>query len=154
MDMRRDAVPCARLSLTHNDFHTENILVEDDGRMVVIDWPNFRISDYRFDLGWALMLAGTYASRAASDAVLQTYEAVRGAPVAHIDVFIVAAIGRRLSDLAVTVKGSAAERGMRPDAVNNMRHVADHFEACYGWLVEITGVRLAGIEDLLANLGE
>lgn len=149
---RHDLIPSQRLSITHNDFHPYNVLVKNDGHMVVIDWPNMQLSDYRNDLAWTLLLAGTYESRTASDGILQAYQAVRGEAIEHLDIFMVIAIARRLSDMAISIRGSAAERGMRSEAVDAMRQQANHFRACYAWLTEITDIRSAGIEELLETL--
>ena len=147
----RDAVACSHFSLTHNDFHPDNVLVKDDGSMIVIDWSSMGINDYRNDLAWLVLLEGTYVSRAAGDAILQTYQAVRGVRVENIDVFIVIAIFRRLSDLAEVMKGRVAG-GLRPDLIQSMRQDAFQYRACYAWLVEMVDIRLEGIENLLAGL--
>lgn len=148
---RRGQIPCPQFSLTHNDFHADNVLVKDDGAMVVIDWPSMSISDYRVDLAWVLVLEGTYLSQAASDAIFYTYQSVRGEKVENLDVFLVLAMFRRLTDLAEVMQPNRIH-GLRPDVIKAMRADADHYRACYAWLVEITGIQINGIEDLLAAL--
>lgn len=147
----RDAVGCPRFSVTHNDFHPDNVLVKDDGQMMVIDWPSMGISDYRFDLGWIVLLEGTYVSRAAGDAILQCYQSLRGETVDNLEIFLAMAIFRRLSDIVEVVNGRGAS-GLRPDIMDSMRQDAFQYRACYTWLVEITGMRLEGIEAFLVSL--
>lgn len=53
---RRSEVPCERLAVIHGDYHPYNVLVRDDGVAFVIDWTNIRVSDFRFDLAWTLLL--------------------------------------------------------------------------------------------------
>lgn len=149
---RRDLLACPRLSLTHNDFHPENVMIDGDGKLYVIDWSNWRLADYRYDLGWTLLLVGTYGSREYSSALLSLYESLQGNTAEQMNIFIAMAIGRRLRDLVSSTKGSPSDSGMLPDIAEVMRQNVSHYRACYDWLLEITNTRLLGIENLLAEL--
>jgi Ser/Thr protein kinase RdoA (MazF antagonist) len=53
--MRRD-------SLIHGDFHLNNI-VEEGGRLTVIDWTNAQWGDGRYDFAWSYILMKLYVTR-------------------------------------------------------------------------------------------
>lgn len=53
--MRRDNV-------IHGDFHLNNI-VEDGGRLTVIDWTNAQWGDRRYDFAWSYILMKLYVTR-------------------------------------------------------------------------------------------
>lgn len=80
----RVGAACNRASVVHMDFHHNNILENEDGKLYVIDWTAADISDYRFDLGWTLTLALAYRGTEAHTAVLTEYERQMGSACATI----------------------------------------------------------------------
>ena len=149
---RSGDITCQRLSITHGDFHPNNILLRDDGAAFVIDWPNIDIADYRFDLAWTLLLLSTEWSPDSRDIVLKEYERIAGQPVEDIEFFDVIACTRRLFDIAASLSSGAATLGMRPDAEAEMRGKVKQIRAIYAQLQEITGCTLPEIERLIASL--
>jgi aminoglycoside phosphotransferase (APT) family kinase protein len=81
---RREALACPRPSPVHRDFHPDNILLRPDGSPAVIDWTGFRVSDYRFDLAWTLVLADAHVGSSYRDAILQEYERLASAEVEQL----------------------------------------------------------------------
>ncbi len=67
-------VVCERLSVIHQDYHPSNVLLEDDGTAVVIDWTGLAISDFHFDLAWTLMLISTQGYPTLRAIILDMYE--------------------------------------------------------------------------------
>ncbi|QJD88188.1 aminoglycoside phosphotransferase family protein [Cohnella herbarum] len=58
--------------LIHGDFHLNNI-VEDDGRLTVIDWTNGQLGDTRYDFAWSLLLKRLYVSELYATAFRSAY---------------------------------------------------------------------------------
>jgi len=141
-----------RLSLVHWDYHPWNILVRDDGEAFVIDWSGAEVLDFRFDLGWTLLLVSTHAHRRLGKAVLREYERIAGVRIEHVEYFEVAACLRRLFAALVSLTDGPARVGMRPGAEAEIRQHALPLRRVYAVLRRRTGIRIREIEVLLSNL--
>jgi aminoglycoside phosphotransferase (APT) family kinase protein len=148
LEERREVLPCRRPSPVHQDFHPENILLQDDGSAVVIDWTSFDVSDPRIDLAWTLVLAHSYVGPEWRNGILHEYERVSGAKVEQIELFEVFACGRRLFDISVSLVEGAAKLGMRPGAAAMMRQQMGAAQRVYELLAERTGIRIVELEQL------
>lgn len=152
LQARGEDIPCQRLSITHGDFHPENILLRDDGTPFVIDWPNIEIADYRLDLAWTRHLLGTEWTIELRDSVLKEYERLAGQPAENIEFFDVIACTRRLFDITASLRNGATTIGMKPGAETEMRQKVKQIRAIYAQLQERTGCTLPEIEQLMVSL--
>jgi aminoglycoside phosphotransferase (APT) family kinase protein len=148
---RRDSLACVQPAPVHQDFHPNNVLLRADDSPVVIDWTGFAISDARFDLAWALLLAYAHIDGGLRDLILHGYEAMRGEAVRQIECFEVIACLRRLFDLLVSLGSGAEQQGMRPETVALMKAQMVAYQRVYGLLVAHTGVHIAEIEQILKD---
>ena len=137
------------LSITHMDFHPYNIMIDQKGQVYVIDWTASRVIDYRFDLGWTLLLVYAFSDREYRDAVLISYEEANDAEVEDIEFFEVAAALRRLLDVSVSLTSSATERGMRESAVDVIRGSIYHMRNVHNRLTELAGIRIAEVDKMI-----
>jgi len=151
LDARRDRVPCARPAPVHWDFHPGNLLLRADGSATVIDWTQIQVSDPRFDLAWTLMLVGAAEGWEWRDRILAEYERLVGAPVQELDWFEVAACGKRLFSVIVSLAAGPEALGMRPEAVVLMRQQFGALRNVYQLFVARTRLRLREVERLLAE---
>ena len=152
---RRSEVSFERLSIIHGDFHAENLLLRDDGKLYVIDWTNVDVSDFRYDLAWSLLLLRTQGQEKLASVMLEEYERLLGHSIEDLEFFEVIACCRRLFDIAASLRYGASTLGMRPEATTEMRGMAGHVRAVYALLQERTGCRLPEIEGLIgASYGE
>jgi aminoglycoside phosphotransferase (APT) family kinase protein len=133
------------------DYHPHNVLVRDDGRAFVIDWPNAAISDYRLDLAWTLVLMGCHGNPDVAHHVLQAYEQSSGHAVEQLAFFEVAACLRRLISIVVSLRAGAEQLGMRPGAETMMKNVS-HIENVYALLRDRAAVSIRDVDDLLSSL--
>lgn len=135
-----------RPAVTHGDYHPNNVLAPTTGRpdgiAVVIDWTNWAVTDPRFDLAWALVLAQAYAGPALRDAVPAGYERARGARVENLGYFEAYACARRLANVAISLRDGAERMGMRPEAVAMMRARAGAVRVVTEMLAARTGIRV------------
>lgn len=145
-------VSCQRLSVTHGDFHLNNILVRDDGTLCVIDWTGPNISDYRFDLAWTLMLMRTQGKADQAAMMQATYERLANHPLEHLDFFEIIACFKRLFDIAVSLHSGAAILGMKPGAEEEMKQQVDRIQAVYTLLQQRIASPLPYIEQLISSL--
>lgn len=150
LQARKTDAGSMRVSILHGDFHPENILRCEDGRVCVIDWTGARLSDYRFDLAWTLLLILGYEGREAREAILREYERQAGA-VEQLAFFDVVACLRRLYSIAASIKYGAEKLGMRPGAEDTMRQQTGPIRRIYELLQERTGIAVPEIEQLLLN---
>ncbi|MFW9992306.1 MAG: phosphotransferase family protein [Candidatus Odinarchaeota archaeon] len=149
---RQKDITSEQFSLIHQDFHPNNILVTDDGKPYVIDWGNWRIMDYRVDLGWTLLLVGTYESLETRNSILGRYEDIRGSEVENIEYFDVVAALRRLVDISISLSSGATERGMREGAEEMMKGSVRHIKNVYELLIERTGITISQVEELIQQI--
>jgi len=147
-------VPQERISVVHRDFHPNNILINSGGDPFVIDWTAIGITDFRVDLGWTLLLMGTFGDQKIHNAIIKGYEQYSGKKLEKIEYFEILAILRRLFDIYVSFKSSATERGMREGALDMMRQSLDHIKKVYALLQEKTNLAIVEIEELLEKLSK
>jgi aminoglycoside phosphotransferase (APT) family kinase protein len=141
-----------RLSITHGDFHPENILLRDDGTAFVIDWTNKNISDYRLDLAWTLFLLRTEWTGELRDRVLKEYERLAGQPAENIEFFDVFACIKSLVGFMASVRNGVTTMGVKPGVEIEMRQKVKHAQAIYAQLQERTGRTLPEVEQLIESL--
>jgi aminoglycoside phosphotransferase (APT) family kinase protein len=148
----RDEVASEGLSVIHWDYHTRNVMIRDDGGLVVLDWTSAIPGDYRADLAWTVLLMGTYGPQEVRDEILERYERVSGKETRNIEFFDVIVCARRLLSVAASVSAGAEQLGMRPGAEEMMRESAGHLRKVYGLLRQRTGIELPEIEEFLNSL--
>ena len=148
---RRDSLACARPALAHFDYHPGNLLVREDGSVVVIDWTASTILDPRMDLGWTLLLTSIYAGKSFRDAFLKGYERLSGSRVKQVEIFEVIACLRRLTDILVSVQVGPEKLGMRPGAADLMKQQAGPLQKVYDLLLSHTAIRIPEIESLIQS---
>jgi aminoglycoside phosphotransferase (APT) family kinase protein len=149
---RQESVPCPRLSPLHQDFHSNNILMDSSGELYVIDWANIEVGDFRSDLAWTLLLSSTYGKPDMHDLILAEYERLSGKTVAQLAYFEVMMATRRLFSIAVSLGAGAQKLGMRAEAVELMKRQRDHIQQVYAILRRHSGLSVAEIEQLLERL--
>lgn len=149
---RRESFYCRRPSPVHNDFHPGNVLLPEGGAPVVIDWTGFRVSDARFDLAWTLMLIDAYLGADCRARMLREYEQQHGEKVAALAGFEVCACAGRLFGAFVSLLQGAEKMGMRSEAVEAMQKAREPYQRVYVRLLDLTGIRIPEVEQLLASL--
>ena len=152
LETRSSDVPCERLSLTHGDYHPNNVILREDGAAFVIDWGATDIADYRSDLAWTLLLTSTYGYPEIREIIFSEYQRIAGYRVEEIEYFEVMAAFRRLFDISVSLSNGAIKRGMRPGAETMMRKNVAHIQRVYALLLDRAGITIPEIERLLSDL--
>ncbi len=76
--------PC----LLHSDYHAMNVLVRDDDSLVTIDWANVKLGDYRYDLGFAVLVLNSMIP-GLSNEILDAYQRISGKQVDNLEYFTV-----------------------------------------------------------------
>ncbi|GGD58956.1 phosphotransferase family protein [Paenibacillus nasutitermitis] len=72
--------------LIHGDFHINNI-VEENGRLTIIDWTNGQLGDSRFDFAWSLTLQKIYLTDLSADVFRSAYVSDNKFAQQELDVF-------------------------------------------------------------------
>jgi aminoglycoside phosphotransferase (APT) family kinase protein len=148
---RRDLFACARPSPVHQDFHPGNILINADDGATIIDWTNFDVTDFRFDLAWTLVLARAYGWSEMRDQILQGYQRHAGKPVEQIEAFEAIACARRLLDLTVSLTQGAERMGMNAQASEAMRANMEVHRRVHHLFIEHTGLHIEVFENLFGK---
>lgn len=60
------------ISVIHGDYHLNNI-VEQHGKLTVIDWTNIQLGDIRYDFAWSYLLQRLYVSQQVAAAFYSIY---------------------------------------------------------------------------------
>ena len=139
------------LCLIHQDFHPRNILLREDGLPVVIDWAGCTIGDFREDLCWTGLLAGTFIDEALRQEVYDSYAKYSTRELLNLTYFEVFAGLRRLADVAVTLRAGASARGMRPEALTEMENNRLHYSNVISRVKNVTGLDLVELERLIGT---
>jgi len=151
--IRRNRVPCDRPSLTHWDFHPENILLTSDDVAYVIDWTSIQVCDWRFDLAWTLLLMGSYEGDEVRQIILSEYERQAGAQIEELEFFDVYACIRRLGSVLISIRSGPEKLGMRPGSEEIMLRQLPALARVYQLMMERTGIAVPEIELLFNEKG-
>ncbi|MHA2046245.1 MAG: phosphotransferase family protein [Candidatus Thorarchaeota archaeon] len=151
---RVDSVPCERPSIIHGDFHPMNIMIDNQLNPFVIDWGAAKISDFRSDLAWTLLLTRAYSTKENRDRFLHGYQRAIGHEIDEIEYFEVLSILRRLFDVSVSLDEGASELGMREDSVEMMKEQMGHIRVVYDMLGELTGIEIPEVESLIDSFSK
>lgn len=148
----RNRIKNIYLALGHYDFHTFNILLNENGEPFVIDWPSAKVNDFRFDLGWTLTLYRIYSNRENRNVLFETYREMAGKKIEHMDFFEVSAILRRLSDVLIVFKSNAESAGLQNGVAQMIKDSISHVENLNSYLEELTGIRIMEVDELIENI--
>ena len=148
---RIDGVTFTELSPTHNDFHPNNILIDDSGNPFVIDWTAADLLDYRVDIAWTLVLTKAYAGDSMRDALLRGYEEVCEGHVEDIHFFEVIGALRRLTDILVSLDTDSEEIGLRAGASNIIREQLAQNLTLLDIVKNHTGIDFPKIRELMTR---
>lgn len=151
---RVDSVPCEKPSIIHGDFHPMNIMIDGQQNPFVIDWGAAKVSDFRNDLAWTLLLTRAYSSKKNRDSFLNGYQTTVGHEIEEIEYFEVFSILRRLFDVSVSLDEGASELGMREDAVEMMKAQMGHIRVVYDLLGELTDITIPEVESWIDSFSK
>lgn len=84
-------VETPEVCLIHGDFHSMNVIVTNESRLVTIDWTNANIGDYRADLGFAVV-ASCSSGLDIREKMVAEYETASGKTVDDLDYFMVLSV--------------------------------------------------------------
>jgi len=135
-----------RPAVVHLDFHANNILLCTDGRLVVIDWTQVTVADFRTDLSWTLLIMGDFGQTRWANEILRSYTLSVGKPVEDLAYFNVISYIKLLSSTIISLKTNPAELGMRPDTSNSFHQQAPIFRALLKRIQKTTGLSIPEVE--------
>lgn len=133
--------------LLHNDYHPENLLLQD-GELIVIDWSFAAVGDYRMDLAWTVLLVGTMLGERYRRPMLHSYQRHAGRPVDSFEYFEALKLGMRVLTLLTWLEEATPIpiHRITPDAMRGDYKM--HVLNPYRRLKQITGLELAAFERL------
>ena len=137
------------ITLIHNDFHPQNILVQNDSvKHFIIDWSFAAVGDFRLDLAWTMLLIGTMVGREYRADFLKAYEDASGMKVNHFRFFEILKLSQRMLTILTWLddRVKIPVRKVTKDAIRGDYKI--HVTNVYDRLIEITEVPLPTIENL------
>ncbi len=137
-------------AVCHNDYHGFNVMLDQNDEAYVIDWGSARISDPRVDLGWTVLLYGTFGGAMFKAPLIELYREL-GGNIDSFDFFEVLSVTRRIVDLVSVLYGGGGY-GLKPDALDLMRREKSHFVKVHDLLTELTGIKLVELDTILEKL--
>ncbi len=141
-----------RRCLIHGDLHSENILMDDAGRIGVIDWSTAAIDDPRVDLAQTYVLEATQGRPRTAERVRASYEQRSGAPLRDFEFFTTLALARRAASVVVSLVGGAGLLGMRPGLERELRKDLPGIHKGIDLLSDWSGVALPEVHRVLDSL--
>ncbi len=141
-----------KISILHNDFHPHNIIISEEDKAYVIDWPACFVGDFRQDLGWTLLLTGAYTSKEIRDMVLKFYEEKLRSEVQDIEYFEILAATRRIMDMFIFLEQDSEIAGIRDETRQQIKETAFHLEYVAKLVKDITGISIPRFKELIQSL--
>lgn len=89
--LEKNKVASEKLSLLHGDYHMNNVIVTPTGKIVVIDWANKKLGDFRHDLGFAIV-ATSSSGEDASKRFVELYQSFSGEKIIDIEYFMILSV--------------------------------------------------------------
>ena len=133
----------------HYDYHPSNIVLSEEKKPYVIDWSVSRVTDFRVDLGWTLLLQSTYGTYENRDFLLNTYQKLCKRRVKNIEYFEVVAAARRLIVMAISLSGQDEVVGTRPEVAQISKGYTKHVNGVKRVLKDRTGIILYDLESMI-----
>jgi aminoglycoside phosphotransferase (APT) family kinase protein len=122
--------------------------MRQDGSLFVVDWTQAAVTDYRFDLGWTLLVIRAFNGEDSRDEVLGAYEHLAGHPVDSSEYFEVVAAAKFLFPILGAFSHGTEAVGMRSAALGQMRACLNQAAAINEFLRQRTGVAVTGVQAL------
>lgn len=137
-----------QLSLLHGDYHMNNVIITPERNLVVIDWANIRLGDFRHDLGFSIV-ATSSAGEDVTKSFTDLYHAISGIKVKKIEYFMILSILHNLLRCYSTLTN--------PQITNETEMTKNMFMITYRnytqYLVKlvhaVTGIQLPTLEKAL-----
>lgn len=139
-------------AVVHQDFHANNVFRCSDGRLVVIDWTQFAVSDYRIDLTWTLLIMGDLGNPDWGEQILHTYASHSNHPMEHLDYFHVIVSMKLLASTVISLTFGPEELGLRPEVVELTKEHLSIYRQLSQQLRTITGLPVPELETVLGRL--
>lgn len=79
--------PCKEFVLCHGDYHPNNIILNNNNKLVTFDWSNVDLGDRRQDLAFAIVVMNSMTSIDQSDLIITTYERITNVKIKGIKFF-------------------------------------------------------------------
>jgi aminoglycoside phosphotransferase (APT) family kinase protein len=149
---KRDTVPSYKISIVHRDFHPHNVIISNEGKPYIIDWPASSVGDFREDLGWTLLLVTAFTTKEIRDAILRMYEQESGSKVEEIEYFEILAALRRFTDMLLSFRLGPSETGMRDEAIHQMKEMVYHLENVYTLVEDILKNPIPELEKFIKSI--
>ena len=148
--LERNKVKSQKLSLLHGDYHGNNVIVTPNGKIVIIDWADIKLGDFRLDLGFAIA-ATSSAGENIQQNFVELYQSFSGDKISDIEYFIILSILHNLLRCYSAL--------INPRITNETELTKSMFLVAYRtytqYLVKITeaitGVHLKTLDNALAS---
>jgi aminoglycoside phosphotransferase (APT) family kinase protein len=136
-------------AVVHQDFHANNVFLCADDRMVVIDWTQFAVSDYRIDLAWTLLIMGDLGNPDWGQQILNAYDSHAQYPMEHMDYFHVIVSMKLLASTVISLTFGPEVVGLRPEAVELTKEQISIYRRLSQQIRNTTGLTVPELEDML-----
>jgi aminoglycoside phosphotransferase (APT) family kinase protein len=135
--------------IVHRDFHANNVILNYRGQMIVIDWTQVGVFDYRADLSWTLLIMGDFGQKQWADHILKRYEALTGKPVEYLPYFDVISYLKQLVDTVITLRSGRQAAGLNPVKEINLEQEIPLLKMYSKRIAEITGIKIREVERMI-----
>jgi hypothetical protein len=107
------------------------------------------VGDYREDVCWTGLLIGTYIEESLEDLVYRSYIDCSSRVLTDVSFFKAFVCLRRLTDVAISMSAGSMARGMRPEALDEMRRSRSHYSKVLSVAERMTNLRLYDLKCFL-----
>jgi aminoglycoside phosphotransferase (APT) family kinase protein len=145
--------PCEKLVVTHGDFHSFNIIVEENKTFKILDWGSLALRDFRMDVSYTATTESyfdedqTFEDRMKRvSLIVSIYEKISGRKIEGLDYFMILGCIFNLIRLYGAINNPNIT-GVKEEDVAFFHTVKDYFLFCAYFIREICNVELRQIGE-------
>ena len=139
-------------AIVHQDFHANNVFLCSDDRLIVMDWTQFAVSDYRIDLAWTLLIMGEFGSADWGKQIWNAYTSNSKHLIEHFDYFHALVSMKLLGSTVISFLFSPEEVGLRPETLETAKGQLPIYQQLYRQIREITGLNVPELEAVFEKI--
>ncbi|NHJ48141.1 MAG: phosphotransferase [Asgard group archaeon] len=153
LEKNKTLYPCDKLVVTHGDYHSFNILVQENLELVILDWNAMSITDFRMDVAYTANSESYFDEKQTfkdrmkrASLIANIYEKISGRSIEGLHYFMILVSTFNLIRLYSQINNPDMT-GENKDAIDFFFTVKDYFLFLANLIRETCNVELEQVEE-------